>query len=65
MKVRAVKDFETILNGIKCKVSKGTEFDLPRFPKGVEWLAAGLVVPVREQKIETAVREPQERAVTR
>ncbi len=65
MKVRAVKDFETILDGIKVKINKDAEFDLPRFPKGVEWLQAGLVVPVREIKVETAVRTPQERAITR
>ena len=65
MKVRAVKDFETILNGIKMKIKKDAEFDIPKFPKGAEWLSAGLVVPVREEKIETAVRKPQERAVTR
>jgi hypothetical protein len=65
MKVRAVKDFETILNGIKVKIEKDTEFDIPKFPKSAEWLSAGLVVPVRERKVETAVRKPQERAVTR
>ncbi len=65
MKVRVVQDFVTTIEGIRCQVSKGTEFDLPRFPKGAEWLSAGLVVPVREKKIETAVREPQERAITR
>jgi hypothetical protein len=65
MKVRAVKDFETILNGIKVKINKDAEFDLPKFPKGAEWLSAGLVIPVRERKVETAVKKPQERAVTR
>ena len=65
MRVRVVRDFETILNGIEVKINKDAEFDLPRFPKATEWLAAGLVVPVREKKVETAVREPQERAITR
>ena len=65
MKVRAVKDFEMLVNGIKFQVSKDAEFDLPYYPKGAELLSTGLVVPVREEKIETAIREPQERAVTR
>ena len=65
MRVRAVRDFERIIEGIKFLVSKDSEFDLPRFPKATQWLSAGLVVPVREQKIETAVREPQEREITR
>ena len=65
MKVRAVKDFESFVNGIKWQVKKGAEIDIPRFPKATEWLSAGLVVPVREEKVETAIRKPQERAVTR
>ena len=65
MKVRAVRDFERIIEGIKFQVSEGAEFDLPRYPKATEWLAVGLVVPVREKKIETAVRTPQEKAITR
>ena len=65
MRVRAVKDFETFLNGIKLQVKKDAEFDLPIFPRSAEWLSAGLVVPVREDKVEMAVREPQERAITR
>ena len=65
MKVRATMDFETTLEGIKWQVKKDSEFDLPKYPKCAEWLQAGLVVPVREEKIETAVRKPQERAVTR
>ena len=65
MRVRAVMDFEKTLNGIKWQVNKGSEFDLPRFPVALGWLSAGLVVPVREETIETAVRTPQERAITR
>ena len=65
MKVRAVKDFEFEIEGIKLQVSKGQEIDIPRYSKAAEWISAGLVVPVREEKIETAVRTPQERAVTR
>lgn len=65
MKVRAVRDFETILNGIKLQVKKGAEFDLPIYPKATEWLSAGLVIPVREENVEMAVRKPLEKAITR
>ena len=65
MRVKAVKDFEMVLIGVKLLVKKGSEFDLPRYGIASEWLQAGLVVPVREQAIETAVRTPQERAITR
>ena len=65
MKVKAIRDFDAILNGIKLQVKIGAEFDLPRYPKATEWLAAGLVIPVREINIETAVRTPQERQVIR
>ncbi len=65
MRVRAVKDFETFINGIKVEIHKDAEFDIPRFPRGAEWLSAGLVVPVREDKVEMAIRKPQERAITR
>ena len=62
MKVKAVKDIVGIVDGMMWCVCENAEFELP---EGVEWLAAGLVVPVREEKIETAVRTPQERAITR
>ena len=62
MRVKAVKDIPITERYV---IKKGSEFNLPRFPKAAEWLSAGLVVPVREEKIETAVREPQERAITR
>ena len=62
MKVRAVKDIVGIVEGMMWCVCENAEFELP---EGVDWLSKGLVVPVREKKIETAVREPQERTVTR
>ena len=62
MKVRAVKDIVGIVEGMMWCVCENAEFELP---EGVDWLSKELVVPVREKKIETAVREPQERAVTR
>ncbi len=62
MKVRAVKDIVGIVEGMMWCVCENAEFALP---EGVDWLSKGSVVPVREKKIETAVREPQERAVTR
>ncbi len=62
MKVRAVKDIVDIVEGMMWCVCENAEFELP---EGVDWLSKGSVVPVREKKIETAVREPQERAVTR
>ena len=65
MRVKAVRDFETTIEGIKWNVKSGSEFDIPRYGKATEWLQAGFVVPVREQIIETAVRTPQERAITR
>ena len=66
MKVRAVKDFPVIIDGKTHEIKKGTEFGLPITTVwALELFSAGLVVPVREKKIETAVREPQERAVTR
>ena len=66
MRVKAVKDIRVkIANDVYFLVMEGDEFDLPRSPKGVGWLSDGLVVPVREKKIETAVRTPQERAITR
>ena len=62
MKVKAVGDFTTVFEGRVYYVDEGDEFDLP---EGARWLTAGLVVPVRERKVETAVRKPQEKAVTR
>ena len=62
MKVRAVKDIVAIIEGEVWCVCENAEFDLP---EGVEWLSKGLVVPVRENNIEKAVRTPQERAITR
>ena len=63
MKVRAVKDFDKEVEGTLWIVVKGDRFDLPE--GRIDWLSAGLVVPGREKKLETAVREPQERAITR
>jgi hypothetical protein len=66
MRVRAVKDFPVIIDGETHDIKKGTEFGLQISTVwALELFAAGLVVPVRERKIETAVREPQERAITR
>lgn len=66
MRVKAVKDIRVkIATDFYFLVCEGDEFDLPRYGKATEWLAAGLVVPVREEKIEMAVRTPQERAITR
>ena len=62
MKVKAVKSFSYDFDGEIGHIPEGKEFDLP---EGVDWLHAGLVVPVREEKIETATRKPQEKAVTR
>ena len=42
--------------------SEGDEFELP---EGVDWLQAGFVVPLKEQKIETATAKPKERAAIR
>ncbi len=66
MRVKAVKDIPVIIDGKTSEIKKGTEFGLPITTVwALELFAAGLVVPVREKKIETAIREPQERAVTR
>ncbi len=66
MRVKAVKDFPVIIDGESHEIKKGTEFGLPITNIwALELFAAGLVVPVREKKIETAVRKPQERAITR
>lgn len=62
MKVKAVGDFTAVVEGQVYYVEEGEVFDLP---EGARWLTAGLVVPVRERKAETAVRKPQEKAVTR
>ena len=62
MKVRAVKDIVDIVDGEMWCICENAELDLV---DPSEWLAAGLVVPVREKNIETAVRTPQERQVIR
>lgn len=56
MKVRAVKSFGGSQYGHR---AAGSVFDLP---DGVDWLEAGLVVPV-EPEIETAAMEAPEKAV--
>ena len=68
MRVRAVQDFPvTTDDGKDFEIKKGDEFDVPiKNYQQMEWIwSSGFVVPVRERKIETAVREPQERAITR
>lgn len=64
MKVRAVKNFPVIIDDQVCEIKEGCEFDLDKIDASV-WLATGLVVPVREEIVETAVRTPQERAIIR
>lgn len=59
MRVRAVKSFIAYLpDGSKQRVQYGQELDLPR---GVDWLKAGFVVPVRQAATETATMKPEER----
>ncbi len=61
MKVRAVKSFSANLDGEILHFPDGKEFELP---KGVDWLEAGLVVPVRTTKKRKATVKPKEKAVT-
>lgn len=62
MKVIAVKNFVGIIDNVKKPFEEGQEFELPA---GADWLDAGLVVPVRTRKVETATRKAPEKAVTR
>lgn len=58
--VRAIKSFAAIVNGRKLNVRRGQE--LIMLP-GVDWIYAGLVVPV--DPAETATMKPTEKAVIR
>jgi len=60
--VKAVIGFAAVIGGQKIIVGKGQELLMP---PGADWVKAGLAVPVRTISIETATREPTEKAVTR
>lgn len=62
IKVQAVKSFVDQVGDKKYRVEQGQKLDLP---EGASWLDVGFVVPVKEQEVETATRQPAERAVTR
>jgi len=62
MKVVAIRNFVGIVQHVKRTYEEGQEFDLP---DGVDWIQAGLVAPVRAEKVETATRKAPEKAVTR
>lgn len=59
MRVKAVKSFGGVTSEGRYHISEGEEFELP---EGVDWLRAGLVVPVKAA-VETAAIEPPEKAV--
>lgn len=61
MRVRVVRSFSARLQGKSFQGHIGEEFELPA---GVDWLQAGLVVPVRSKPVEHAVQRAPERAVT-
>ncbi len=54
MKVRCVRSFAALVGKKRYTISEGASFTLP---DGVDWIKAGLVVPV-----ETATAEPVENA---
>jgi len=60
MQVKALIGFVSRVGDRKFRVNQGDELPLP---DGADWLDVGFVVPVREQAIETATIEPEERAV--
>jgi glycosyltransferase involved in cell wall biosynthesis len=60
IRVRAVRSF--VSRNPSMHVTAGDEFDLPA---GVDWLRAGLVVPVRGEPVETATVAAPEKAVKR
>ena len=62
IRVQAVKGFVDQIDGVKYRVTEGQVLELP---KGASWLDVGFVVPAKEQEVETATRQPTERAVTR
>lgn len=65
MKVRVIKGFTAILAGDRRHYAPGAEVDLDSLPEAVDWLRAGLVMPLREAEPETATRKAPEKAVTR
>lgn len=60
--VKAVIGFASVIGGQKIIVQKGQELMMPA---GADWVTSGLAVPVRHITIETATKEPKEKAVTR
>ena len=62
IRVQAVKSFVDQVGDKKYRVEQGQKLELP---EGATWLDVGFVVPVKEQEVETATRQPAERAVTR
>lgn len=62
MKVKALIDFVPVINGRSgLPISRGEEFELP---EKVDWLKAGFVAPVVEEKRETATVKPVEKRAT-
>lgn len=59
IRVRALVSFAGVVDGQSRAVAVGEEFDLP---DGLDWLQAGLVVPVLPPGPETASIEPRTEA---
>jgi hypothetical protein len=60
--VKALIGFSSVIGGKKIVVQKG---QVLLMPPGADWVRAGLAAPVRTMSVETATREPNEKAVTR
>lgn len=57
MLVKAVISFVSDVSGQKYRIPQGWEGPMP---EGADWLDVGFVVPVKDQKIETATKKPAE-----
>lgn len=62
MLVTALIGFSSMIGGKKIVVQKG---QVLLMPAGADWVTAGLAAPVRTIAVETATKEPKEKAVTR
>lgn len=59
IQVKALVSFVSAIGDKKYRVEQDQELPLPA---GADWLDVGFVVPVRSQKIETAIIKPAEKA---